>query len=74
MRAFVFTNKALTADAGRYVWLSLNTEKAVNAPFLKRHPIPALPSYLVLDPDDESVALRWVGGASVAQFKKIFGD
>ena len=31
MRAFVFTDRTLTRHAGRFVWLSLDMEKAQNA-------------------------------------------
>src|SRR4029453_6729332 len=35
MRAFVFTDKALTQRAGQFVWLSIDTEKAQNAAFVR---------------------------------------
>ena len=74
MRAFVFTDKSLASQAGRFVWLEIDTEKAQNAPLKKKFPIPALPSFFVVDPDSERVALRWVGGATVAQLDKILND
>ena len=42
MRAFVFTDKALERQAGRFVWLSINTEKRENAPFLAKYPVEGL--------------------------------
>jgi len=74
MRAFVFTDKALAKHAGQFVWLSIDTEKAQNAPFAKKFPIRAWPSFYVIDPKKETVALRWVGGATVPQLRKIFAD
>lgn len=74
MRAFVFTDKALERYAGRFVWLAVDTENAKNAAFLTKYPIPALPTLLVLDPRQESVALRYVGGATVPQLSKILDD
>src|SRR6266436_3794310 len=74
MRAFVFTDAALTSEAGRFVWLEINSEKADNAAFLRRYPIPALPTFLILDPADGHVALRWVGGATVPQLAKLLDD
>jgi tetratricopeptide (TPR) repeat protein len=74
MRAFVFTDKALAGDAGRFVWLSINTEKAANAEFLKKYPVNVWPSFYAINPSTEKIALRWVGGASVAQLKKILAD
>jgi len=74
MRAFVFTDRALARHAGRFVWLSIDTEKPGNASFLTRYPVEAWPSFFVLDPATEKVALRWVGGATVGQLEKILSD
>ena len=74
MKAFVFTDAALERYAGRFVWLSIDTEKAANAPFLSKFPIPALPTMLIIDPQQESVVLRYVGGATVPQLTKILDD
>jgi tetratricopeptide (TPR) repeat protein len=74
MQAFVFTDKALSQSAGEFVWLSINTEKARNAAFLEKFPIRAWPSFYVIDPRKETVALRWVGGATVAQLTKFFAE
>ncbi len=74
MRAFVFTDARLAGDAGQFVWLSINTERRANTAFLKKYPIPALPSFFVLDPLDESVALRWIGGASVEQVQSLLAE
>jgi tetratricopeptide (TPR) repeat protein len=74
MRAFVFTDKTLAKHAGQFVWLSIDTEKAKNAAFSRKYPIRAWPSLYVIDPDKEKIALRWVGGATVAQLEKLFAD
>src|SRR5512132_3746468 len=74
MRANVFTDKSLASEAGRFVWLEIDTERPVNAPLRKQLGIRALPTFYVLDPADESIAIRWVGGASLDQLKKILAD
>jgi len=74
MQAFVFTDKALSRNAKQFIWLSIDTEKAQNAPFMKKFPIRAWPSFYVIDPNTETVSLRWVGGATVAQLRKFFQD
>lgn len=74
MRAFVFTDRALERQAGRFVWLSINAEKEANAAFLERYPIQAYPTLMVLDPAKEEAAFRWLGGASVAQLEKLLED
>ena len=74
MRAFVFTDKALGRHAGQFVWLSIDTEKPANAAFLQKFPVQVWPSFFVVDPASEKIALRWVGGATVPQLEKILAD
>jgi predicted negative regulator of RcsB-dependent stress response len=74
MRAFVFTDRALAKHAGQFVWLSVDTENAKNAAFIEKYPVKAWPSFYVIDPATEKVALRWVGGATVPQLEKLFAD
>jgi tetratricopeptide (TPR) repeat protein len=71
MRAFVFTDRALKRYAGQFVWLAINTEKRSNAATLEKYPVQVWPSFFVVDPRSEKVALRWVGGATVPQLEKI---
>src|SRR6266545_1418450 len=74
MRAFVFTDKALGRQAGRFVWLSINTEKRENAGVLAKYPIQASPTLFVLDPVAEKVVLKYVGAATVPQLQRILDD
>jgi tetratricopeptide (TPR) repeat protein len=74
MRAYVFTDKSLERYAGRFVWLSVNTEDSKNAGFLAKYPIPALPTLLVLNPDGERIVMRYVGGATLDQLTKLLDD
>ena len=74
MRAFVFTDKALASRAEQFVWLSIDTEKKDNAPFLTKYPVEAWPSFFVIDPTAEKAVLRWVGGATVAQLEKLLDE
>ena len=74
MRAYVYTDKSLERYAGRFVWLSVNTEDKKNAAFLKKYPIPALPTSVVLDAKRDTVVLRYVGGANVTQVRAMLDD
>jgi tetratricopeptide (TPR) repeat protein len=74
MKAYVFTDKALAKHAGRFVWLAIDGEKAVNAEFRRRYRIPGYPTYYVIDPTNGQVLMRWVGSASVAQLDRMFAD
>ena len=74
MRAFVFTDKALSKHAGQFVWLSIDTEKAQNAAFVHKYPIRAWPSLYVIDPRQETILLRWVGAADVPRLEKLLAE
>ena len=74
MRAFVFTDKALGRQAGRFVWLSINTEKKENAALLARYPVKVWPSFFVIDPVAEKVIFRYVGGATTPQMLRVLDD
>ncbi len=74
MRAYVFTDKALASEAGRFVWLAIDSEKAQNGPFKAQFSFTALPSFFVIDPATEKLVLRWVGGLTVAQIRGVLDD
>lgn len=74
MKAFVFTDRALSSQAGRFVWLALDSENGKNAAALKKYPVNALPTFMVIAPDSERVAMRWVGGMNVTQLTAFLGD
>ncbi|HEY2323602.1 MAG TPA: thiol reductase thioredoxin [Thermoanaerobaculia bacterium] len=74
MRAYVFTDKALERYAGQFVWLAIDTEKASNAAFLAKYPIHVWPTLLVVNPKNDSVVLRYAGGATVPQLSKLLDE
>jgi tetratricopeptide (TPR) repeat protein len=71
MKAYVFTDKALTSRAGQFVWLAIDTEKAVNAPVVEKFPVGAWPSFYVVDPRTEKLLVRWTGGGTVEQIESL---
>ncbi|MEK6372991.1 MAG: tetratricopeptide repeat protein [Acidobacteriota bacterium] len=74
MKAYVFTDKSLERYAGQFVWLAIDTENSKNTAFLAKYPIRVWPSLLVIDPKKESVALKYAGGATVPQLRKLLDD
>ncbi len=74
MQAFVFSDKSLASRAGQFVWLSIDTEKKSNAPFLTKYPVEVWPTLFVVDPAEEKAVMRWVGGATVPQLEKLLDD
>ncbi len=71
MRAFVFTDTALAGEAGRFVWLEMNTEVKESATFRRQYAVKALPTYFIVSPETETVVLSRVGGATTPQFRNI---
>jgi tetratricopeptide (TPR) repeat protein len=74
MKATVFQDESLREQAGRFVWLEIDTEKAQNAGFLDKFEVRAWPTYWVVDPRTEQVILKWVGGFTVPQFFTLLED
>jgi tetratricopeptide (TPR) repeat protein len=74
MKAYVFTDKSLERYAGQFVWLAIDTENSKNAAFLHKYPISVWPTLLVVDPSKEAVALKYAGGATVPQLRKLLDD
>lgn len=67
----MFTDTALAGEAGRFVWLEMNTEKKESAAFRMQYAVKALPTYFIVSPDSETVLLSRVGGSTTAQFRNI---
>ena len=74
MRAYVYSDKSLERYAGRFVWLSINTEDAKNAQFVGKYKIPALPTMFVIDPSREVVTARYIGGMTTTQLGKFLDE
>jgi tetratricopeptide (TPR) repeat protein len=74
VRATVWTDPALAKQARRFVWLSINAEDAKNAAFVERSQLLGYPTFLVIDPSSEAVALRWLGGLTVPQVERLLDD
>jgi hypothetical protein len=74
MKAFVLGDPAFTSLAGQFVWLDLNTDLTTNESALQKHEADALPTFLVVDPKDEGVVLRWVGAFTVEQAEAFLDE
>jgi tetratricopeptide (TPR) repeat protein len=74
MRATVLTDKALARHAGRFVWLSIDTENEKNAAFLEKYPWEAVPTFEVIDAARGEVVYRWLGSVSAKQLVQRFDE
>ena len=73
MQSTVFTDPSFKADADRFVFAALDTDKDVNADAVAKYPPSAWPTFYVIGHDpasgrSDAVLARFVGAASVAQF------
>lgn len=71
MRATVLRDGRLLRQAGRFVWLSIDTEDSRNAAFLERFPVEVWPTFLVVEPRQERPLRRWLGAATVRQLEEL---
>jgi tetratricopeptide (TPR) repeat protein len=71
MKAYVYTDRALTSRAGQFVWLAIDTEKAANAAVVEKFPVGAWPSFFVVDPRSETLLVRWTGGGTAEQMSAL---
>lgn len=74
MRATVFTDPALARHAGRFVWLSIDTENERNAAFLEKYPWKAVPTFQVIDPRTGDVVYHWLGAVDANALAKRFDE
>jgi tetratricopeptide (TPR) repeat protein len=74
VRATVLNDPALAKHAGRFAWLSINTEESRNAGFVEHLAVEAYPTFLVLDGATGNVALRWAGSLTVPEFERLLDD
>jgi tetratricopeptide (TPR) repeat protein len=65
MRATVLNDQALGKQAGRFVWLSIDTEDAKNQAFLEKYAWEAVPTFDVIDPKSEKIAYSWIGAVDL---------
>lgn len=74
MRAFVFTDARLASKAGRFVWLSIDGEKAANAPFLAQFPVEGYPTLFVIDPALSVALVKYPNSATTERLLALLDE
>jgi len=69
MKRFVFPDPGLRPVKDAVVWLAIDSENPKNNAFLDRFPLDAWPTFLIIEPRAERVVGRWIGAASVNDFR-----
>jgi len=67
MQTTVFMDPSFKADALRFVFVAIDTDREVNARVVDKLPLSAWPTFYVVAAD-ETILARFVGGASLSQF------
>jgi thioredoxin-like negative regulator of GroEL len=74
MQRFVFPDPGLRPVKDTVVWLSIDSENPKNNAFLDRFPLDAWPTLLVIEPRGERVVGRWIGAATVNDFRSFIQE
>jgi tetratricopeptide (TPR) repeat protein len=74
MRANVLNDAALVKQAGQFVWLSVDSDKPVNAIFVDKFATGGVPLFVVIDPVKEQAVLNWYGTATAPQLVNLMAD
>ena len=74
LRSFVLSDPALAPYAEKFVWLSVDTEKAQNAAFLRQFPVDSWPTLWVVDARTERAVQRWPGSLTLAELRDVLDD
>jgi thioredoxin-like negative regulator of GroEL len=67
MKSYVFPDGVLSPVVERFVWLEVDTEKAMNRGFVEQFPLEAWPTLLVIDPRTGQAVRRWMGSATAVE-------
>ncbi len=74
LKQHVLNAPALAHNDARYVFLSIDTEKEKNAPFLDKFPVEVWPTLFIVEPKSEKAVLKWLGTGTVAELEKLLDD
>jgi tetratricopeptide (TPR) repeat protein len=74
MQRFVLSDPGMKPVADAVVWASIETETEKNKPVVEMYPLDGWPTFLLIDPDDETVMARFLGSGSVQDIRRFVQD
>src|SRR5919204_1756618 len=74
MQRFVLSDAGMKPVADAVVWSSIETERETNKPVVEKYPVDAWPTFLVVDPDNETVLGRFLGSGTVQDIRGFVQD
>jgi tetratricopeptide (TPR) repeat protein len=74
LRAYVLPDPGLRRFGGRFVWLSIDTERDSNAPAVDKLDVHVLPTLFVIDPANEERVVAWPGSLTASELAGWLDD
>ena len=74
MQGTIMNDPSLSKYAEQFVWVAIDTDRPASAPVVRRYPPLAWPTFYVIAPEDGALLSRFVGGASLEQFKALLDE
>src|SRR5712691_10394410 len=74
MQRFVLSDPGMKPVADAVIWASIETETEKNKPVVEMYPLDGWPTFLLIDPDDETVMARFLGSGSVQDIRRFVQD
>jgi len=71
MQSYVLSDPGLAPLADRFVFVGIDTDREANAAVVAKFPVSTWPTFFVVSPDDESIQARFVGSATIAQWREL---
>ncbi len=71
MKSYVFDQPEVRAQAGSFVWLSMDTETAPGQEFVQKFPMRFWPTLWVLDARNETPELKWEAAATAPELARL---
>ncbi|WP_394828716.1 thioredoxin family protein [Pendulispora albinea] len=74
LKSYVLDTPQLRAEADKFVWLALDSEKEKNGAYFAKYGLDALPTIWVIDPQTEKVSWKLVGTVTAPELAKVLDD
>ena len=74
MQRFVLSDAGMKPVADAVVWSSVETERDPNKAVVEKYPVDAWPTFLIVDPDTETVLGRFLGSGTVQDMRAFVQD
>jgi thioredoxin-like negative regulator of GroEL len=71
MQEYVLSDPSLAPMAERFAFVALDTDREVNAAVVGKFPVASWPTFFVVSPEDEAVQARFVGAATLDQWREL---